>query len=65
MRIIRRIVTYVVAMFIIAFFIPTDVPTLGAKPLSQWKMAVQVLAIYDIPLILIVIDIKYFQKKRF
>ena len=67
--VIRCIVAYLMAMFSIAFLMalvwPTDVPTPGMEPLPWWEMTAKILAIYGIPLIVVVVDIRYFRKKPF
>ena len=58
----RCIVIYLLAMFNIAFFmaivLPTDVPPPGADPLPTRAVAGQILAIYGLPLVIVLFYLK-------
>jgi hypothetical protein len=53
---------YFAAMFIIAFFMPlvspTDVPPPEAEPLPAWEVAAQIVAIYGVPLVIVLLYLK-------
>ncbi|MCH2213299.1 MAG: hypothetical protein MK110_18520 [Fuerstiella sp.] len=59
---------YLLAMFTIAFLMPivspTDVPPPGADPLPAREVAGQILAIYGVPLVIVLFYLKRTRSKR-